>query len=79
MIHQIWNDRNVPEKWKASIKSCQRKNPEYEYRLWTLEEVEDLVRREYPWFYSTYSGRDPLYLYTGLAGGGGVPVLTVDL
>ena len=59
IIHQIWwnEDQEIPTKWKISIESCRKKNPEYEYKLWNMKDVEQLIREEYSWFESTFTGK----------------------
>ena len=56
LMHQIWNDEHVPDKWKHAIESCRRMNPDYKYKLWTMKEIEELVRKEYSWFTATFTG-----------------------
>ena len=56
LLHQIWNDEHVPDKWKSAIDSCRRMNPDYTYKLWTMKEIEKLVRKEYGWFSTTFTG-----------------------
>ena len=41
-IHQIWLGSPVPDAYKKWIKSWKRLNPDYEYRLWTDEDVASL-------------------------------------
>ena len=68
-----WRDDKVPKiihqtapadenKWHPIWKTCQKswrqKFPDYEYKMWTDEDLDDLVRIKYPWFYPTYSGYD---------------------
>jgi len=46
-------------KWKGIWKHCQeswRRNfPDWEYRMWTDEDLDELIRTKYEWFYDTYS------------------------
>lgn len=44
--------------WKQCQKSWREKFPDYEYKMWTDEDLDDLIRIKYPWFYPTYSGYD---------------------
>lgn len=53
VIHQTWKNKNPPEdifrpEW---IRSWTLKNPEWEYRLWTDEEIFDFVMLEFPEFF----------------------------
>ena len=34
-----------------------KKNPHYQYRLWSMKEVEQLIREEYSWFAPTFTGK----------------------
>jgi len=43
IIHQIWIGGKVPEKFKALMQSWQDKHPDWEYKLWTDQEVELFV------------------------------------
>lgn len=46
-------------KWNPIWKSCQetwKKNfPDYEYRMWDDEDLDNLIKTKYEWFYPTYS------------------------
>ena len=46
-------------KWKGIWKQCQeswkKHFPDYKYMLWTDEDLDELIRVKYPWFYDTYS------------------------
>lgn len=44
--------------WKICQKSWRDKFPDYEYRMWTDEDLDDLIRIKYPWFYPTFSSYD---------------------
>jgi mannosyltransferase OCH1-like enzyme len=41
-IHQIWVGSPLPDKFKKYTDSWQRMNPEWEYRLWTDKDVDDI-------------------------------------
>jgi len=41
-IHQIWLGSEFPEGYKEWAESWKRLNPDYEYRLWTDKDVDDL-------------------------------------
>ena len=59
-MHQIWNDEHVPDKWRPAIESCKSMNPDYTYKLWTMKELEELVRKEYSWFTATFTSESSL-------------------
>ncbi len=45
IIHQIWVGKNpIPEKYKEYMKTWQIIHPDWEYKLWTDEDVDD-----FPW------------------------------
>ncbi|WAP60403.1 glycosyltransferase [Streptomyces sp. S465] len=54
IIHQIWNDKDVPPKCQAWVESWRRHHPEWEYRLWTQVECRALLAEHYRWFLPIY-------------------------
>jgi mannosyltransferase OCH1-like enzyme len=44
--------------WKQCQKSWQKHFPDYEYKMWTDEDLDDIVRIKYPWFYPTFQNYD---------------------
>ena len=69
-------------KWDPMWFKCQetwrKKFPDWEYKMWTDEDLDNLVKKHFKWFYPTYSGYDKtikrvdsaryiiLYLYGGI-------------
>jgi len=53
-IHQTWKNRHVPEQWQLAQASCQKLHEDYEYKLWTDEDAEQLIATKYPWFLKTF-------------------------
>lgn len=55
IIHQTWKAREIGppfrEEWCAIWRD---KNPGWDYRLWTDEDLEEFVQVEYPWFLKTF-------------------------
>jgi len=47
--HPIWHD--CQKSWKEKF-------PDYEYKMWTDEDLDELIRTKYSWFYPTYQGYD---------------------
>ena len=45
--HPIWY--HCQESWKKNF-------PNYEYKMWTDEDNENLIKTKYSWFYDTYKG-----------------------
>ena len=43
IIHQTWKDRSVPDRFRAAQASWQAAHPEWEYRLWTDADLDDVV------------------------------------
>lgn len=47
-------------KWNPIWKPCQaswKENfPDWEYRMWTDEDLDELIKTKYSWFYPTYTG-----------------------
>lgn len=56
IIHQTWKSRDIPDKFKSYQEECQRLNPGYTIRLWTDEDIDELLHKEYRWFIPTYEG-----------------------
>lgn len=53
IIHQTWRDHNLPVP-KAWPESWKRHNPDWEYRLWTDDDLLALVQTNYPELESLY-------------------------
>ncbi|KAH8653462.1 nucleotide-diphospho-sugar transferase [Xylariales sp. PMI_506] len=62
ILHQIyhnWNDPTndtLPGHWENERQSCVTLNPEWEFKLWTLESSRAFIEEKYPWFLQTYDG-----------------------
>ena len=56
IIHQTWKYETVPEKWVSSQKAWKALHPTWEYKLWTDDDLHELVATKYPWFLPTYEG-----------------------
>lgn len=48
IIHQTWKDRAVPDRFRDAQESWRRHHPEWEYRFWTDDDLDDLVRTRAP-------------------------------
>jgi mannosyltransferase OCH1-like enzyme len=44
--------------WKPSQKTWKDKFPDFEYIMWTDEDLDAFIRTEYEWFYDTYKSYD---------------------
>jgi mannosyltransferase OCH1-like enzyme len=57
IIHQVWEGRTEPMPFRLKIlaNSWKEKNPALEYRLWSNDEMIDLVETHFPDFIDTYN------------------------
>jgi hypothetical protein len=44
IIHQTWKTEAIPPQWQAAQRSWRDAHPEWEYRFWTDEDLDRLVR-----------------------------------
>ncbi|UJR21705.1 hypothetical protein I4U23_024782 [Adineta vaga] len=52
IIHQTWKIRQVPERWNRTVESVRQYNDhQFEYRLWTDEDIHQFVHQEEPYLY----------------------------
>jgi mannosyltransferase OCH1-like enzyme len=52
LIHQTWKDSNIPARWNLSVQSVRKLNADqFEYRLWTDEDIHEFVREKEPDLY----------------------------
>ena len=56
IVHQTYSSRNLPLKYAAWQKSCIDLHPNWEFKLWTDQDLDDLVQNEYPWLLERYTG-----------------------
>lgn len=61
-FHTVWmnfgrGDEPFPE-YKANIEKLMRLHPGWEVKNWNEQEIDDLIRTEYPQFYPTYNSYD---------------------
>ena len=54
LIHQSWKNNQLPDKFVRWSTSCRRKNPDWEYVLWTDEDNYKIIKKYVPWFLQTY-------------------------
>ncbi|KAL4228290.1 hypothetical protein ACF0H5_013721 [Mactra antiquata] len=54
IIHQTWKDTEIPRKLIGWVKSWLKKNPEYEYWLWTDDSARQLIKERHPSFLDTF-------------------------
>lgn len=60
IIHQTApaDESKWPKLWKLCQKTWWEKFPDWEYRFWNDDDLENLIKNDYPWFYNTYMGYD---------------------
>jgi mannosyltransferase OCH1-like enzyme len=60
IIHQSWKDARIPHEVypRIWVQSWPKAHPDWEYRLWTDDDNDALVRCHYPQFYDFYSALD---------------------
>ncbi len=52
IIHQTWKNSTVPPRWNLTVKSVRELNAnQFEYRLWTDEDMHEFVREKEPDLY----------------------------
>ena len=56
IVHLTWKTKTIPEKFKRTIQSWRRTNPEWELKLWTDEDNRNYIANNYPDFLTTFEG-----------------------
>lgn len=54
LVHQTWKTSAVQPNYLPMVQSWRDKNPTWEYRFWSDDDLESLVREYYPKFLDTY-------------------------
>ena len=54
IIHQTWKTNKVPDFLEFCCNSWKAINPEWQYKLWTHNEMEKWIKENYPQLYSIY-------------------------
>ena len=54
VVHQTWLDHKIPLKYRNLREGCRLANPEYEFRMWTDADLEQLLLDHYSWFLPTW-------------------------
>ena len=57
IIHQIWSDSEMPlpEHFKVLCDTWKKDYPEWEYRLWNDQMMDQFVQEHYPQYWNIYS------------------------
>jgi mannosyltransferase OCH1-like enzyme len=56
IIHQTWMTDTVPNKWIPFVEQLKTLNPDWEYKLWTDQDNDAFVKKEFPDFYNIFTG-----------------------
>ena len=56
ILHQSWMTANVPEALATYAQKWRDLHPGWPYRLWTDQDLRDLVQREYPSLLELFDG-----------------------
>jgi len=54
ILHQTWKTREIPVVWESFRQSWLEHNPDWEHRIWTDSDIEQLVLEKYPDFLPTF-------------------------
>jgi len=54
IIHQTYISRELPDDWKDVPDLWQSKHPGWEYRLWTDDDLRNLIKNDFSWFLPTF-------------------------
>lgn len=54
IIIQTWKSNNIPDRYIPLIKNIKNNNPDYEYKLFTDEDIEYFLKSNYSEYYETY-------------------------
>ena len=54
IIIQTWKSDNIPKKYTNDIKSLKKLNPEFEFKFFTDQQIEEFLKNNYPKYYQTY-------------------------
>ena len=80
IIHQIWNDNNIPHSVKFCADSWKEMNPDWQYKLWTEDERISWMKANHPELLDIYiqypraATRSDMFRYLMLEKIGGVYV-----
>ena len=54
IIIQTWKTTNIPKRYKDLVASVEKYNPTYKYLLFTDDDIEVFLKKNYPDYYETY-------------------------
>lgn len=58
IIHQTWKTTDIPKSLLPYAKSCRRANPNFTHKLWTDDDLRDLIVTTYPEYLRAYDSFD---------------------
>ena len=58
IIHQTWSNDHVPDQYRELVDSWKTNHPNWKYRLWTDEDLDQLVAENFPDFLDQFRGYD---------------------
>lgn len=56
LLHQMWRDESLPERWAALRSTWIQHHPQWEHRLWTDESLRAFIAEYHPSFLEQYDG-----------------------
>jgi mannosyltransferase OCH1-like enzyme len=56
LIHQTWKTEKIPQKWVPFADKVKLLNPGWTYKLWSDQENDEFVKKEFPEFYQVFTG-----------------------
>jgi mannosyltransferase OCH1-like enzyme/UDP:flavonoid glycosyltransferase YjiC (YdhE family) len=56
ILHQKWNDKNIPAHLVAYCETWKKHHPDWDYKLWTDIDNREFIRQNYGWFLPIYDG-----------------------
>jgi mannosyltransferase OCH1-like enzyme len=54
IIHQTWKTTDIPPRFQRAVDSVKRYHADWEYRLWTDEDIDNYVREHHADFYPAF-------------------------
>jgi hypothetical protein len=61
LIIQTWKNKDIPKQYKHLVDNLKNMNPTYEYKLYTDDDIEDFLKKNYPYYWKTFN-RLPIFI-----------------
>lgn len=55
IIHQTYKDYNLPETYKLCQSEIKKLHPDFEYRFYTDEDIDNIIKNEFPEYYERFN------------------------